>query len=65
MKDAAKAKLDAAALAESSVPINIPEAPMQPVMSAAQKAAKDKLENPTVDSNGEHITTVEEAKIEA
>jgi hypothetical protein len=34
-------------------------------MSAAQKAAKDKLENPTVDASGEHITTVEEAKIEA
>ena len=26
---------------------------------------KDKLENPTVDASGEHITTVEEAKIEA
>jgi len=24
-------------------------------MTAAQKAAKDKLENPTVDENGEHI----------
>ena len=34
-------------------------------LSVAQKAAKDKLENPTVDVNGEHIQTVEEAKIEA
>jgi len=31
----------------------------------AQKAAKDKLENPTVDANGEHLMTVEESKIEA
>jgi len=32
---------------------------------AAEKKAKlekEKLENPTVDSNGEHIQTVEEAK---
>lgn len=29
------------------------------------KAAKDALENPTVDENGEHITTVAEAKAEA
>jgi len=34
-------------------------------LSAAEKAAKEKLENPTVDSNGEHLETVEEAKIEA
>jgi hypothetical protein len=34
-------------------------------MTAAQKAAKEKLENPTVDANGEHIQTVEEAKLEA
>jgi hypothetical protein len=27
--------------------------------------AKDKLENPTVDDKGEHIETVEEARIEA
>jgi hypothetical protein len=65
MKDAARAKLDAVALAESSVPIVVPEAPAQSALSVAQQAAKDKLENPTVDSNGEHITTVEEAKIEA
>lgn len=29
------------------------------------KDAKDKLENPTVDENGEHIMTVAEAKEEA
>jgi len=34
-------------------------------MSTEEKAAKDKLENPTVDENGEHIETVEEAKLEA
>jgi hypothetical protein len=34
-------------------------------MTAAEKAAKEKLENPTVDANGEHIQTVEEAKLEA
>jgi hypothetical protein len=34
-------------------------------LSATEKAAKDKLENPTVDQNGEHLQTVEEAKIEA
>ena len=34
-------------------------------MSAAQKAAKDKLENLTVDASGEHITTVDVAEIEA
>lgn len=31
----------------------------------AAKDAKDKLENPTVDENGEHIMTVAEAKAEA
>jgi len=34
-------------------------------MSAEEKAAKEKLENPTVDENGEHIQTVAEAKLEA
>jgi antitoxin component HigA of HigAB toxin-antitoxin module len=34
-------------------------------LTAAEKAAKEKLENPTVDANGEHIQTVEEAKQEA
>jgi len=34
-------------------------------LTAVQKAAKEKLENPTVDENGEHLMTVEEAKIEA
>ena len=34
-------------------------------LTAAEKAAKEKLENPTVDANGEHIQTVEEAKLEA
>lgn len=55
--------MEAASLAESTVPL--PEPPVVPEMSAAQKAAKDKLENPTVDANGEHIQTVEEAKMEA
>lgn len=55
--------MEAASLAESTVPL--PEPPVVPEMSAAQKAAKDKLENPTVDANGEHLQTVEEAKIEA
>lgn len=43
----------------------LPPPPPPPVMvelTAAQKAAKEKLENPTVDENGEHIMTVEEAK---
>jgi len=34
-------------------------------MSPEEKAAKDKLENPTVDENGEHIETVEESRLEA
>jgi len=34
-------------------------------LSVQQKAAKEALENPKVDSNGEHIQTVEEARIEA
>lgn len=34
-------------------------------LTPEQKAAKEKLENPTVDENGEHIQTVEEAKLEA
>jgi len=34
-------------------------------MTPEEKAAKDKLENPTVDENGEHIQTVAEAKLEA
>jgi hypothetical protein len=34
-------------------------------LTQAQKEAKEKLENPTVDEHGEHIQTVEEAKIEA
>lgn len=55
--------MEATSLAEATVPP--PEPPMIPEMSAAQKAAKDKLENPTVDANGEHLQTVEEAKIEA
>lgn len=55
--------MEAASLAESTIPPLEP--PMVPEMSAAQKAAKDKLENPTVDANGEHIQTVEEAKMEA
>ena len=42
-----------------------PAPPAAPGLSAAEKAAKEKLENPTVDSNGEHLQTVEEAKIEA
>lgn len=42
-----------------------PLAPVQHELSLVQKAAKDKLENPTVDANGEHLQTVEEAKIEA
>ena len=32
-----------------------PAPPKAKELSAAEKAAKDKLENPTVDSNGEHI----------
>lgn len=39
--------------------------PQSKQLSATEKAAKDKLENPTVDQNGEHLQTVEEAKIEA
>ena len=47
---------------------SMPPPPLPPQalgLSAAEKAAKDKLENPTVDSNGEHLQTVAEAKIEA
>ena len=44
---------------------SVPLPPVQPILTVAQKQAKDKLENPTVDENGEHITTVAEAKIEA
>jgi len=42
-----------------------PPPPAAPELSAAEKAEKEKLENPTVDADGEHIQTVEEAKIEA
>ena len=34
-------------------------------LTPEEKAAKEKLENPTVDENGEHIQTVAEAKLEA
>lgn len=34
-------------------------------LSPEEKAEKEKRENPTVDENGEHIQTVEEAKLEA
>jgi hypothetical protein len=37
---------------------SMPPPPLPPQalgLSAAEKAAKDKLENPTVDSNGEHL----------
>jgi|APSaa5957512535_1039671.scaffolds.fasta_scaffold191959_1 hypothetical protein len=34
-------------------------------LTRAEKLAKEKLENPTVDENGEHIQTVAEAKLEA
>ena len=47
---------------------SMPPPPLPPRLgdlSASEKAAKDKLENPTVDSNGEHLQTVAEAKIEA
>lgn len=45
-------------------------APAQPSpvyreLTRAEKIAKEKLENPTEDENGEHIQTVEEAKLEA
>ena len=42
-----------------------PGDPLFRELSQAEKAAKEKLENPTVDENGEHIQTVEEAKLEA
>jgi len=42
-----------------------PPPPSGGELSLAEKAAKDKLENPTVDADGEHLETVEEAKIEA
>ena len=32
-----------------------PAPPQATELSATEKAAKDKLENPTVDSNGEHL----------
>lgn len=34
-------------------------------LTLAEKAEKEKRENPTVDENGEHIQTVAEAKLEA
>lgn len=34
-------------------------------MTPAEKAEKERRENPTVDENGEHIQTVAEAKLEA
>jgi len=34
-------------------------------MTSAEKAEKERRENPTVDENGEHIQTVAEAKLEA
>jgi hypothetical protein len=34
-------------------------------LTPQEKAAKEKLENPTVDENGEHIQTVAEARLEA
>jgi len=37
---------------------SMPPAPLPPKadeMSVSEKAAKDKLENPTVDSDGEHL----------
>lgn len=34
-------------------------------LSPAEKAEKERRENPTVDENGEHIQTVAEAKLEA
>jgi|TARA_B110000305_G_C19148894_1_gene497098 transcriptional/translational regulatory protein YebC/TACO1 len=36
---------------------------MKGELSVAQKAAKDKLENPTVDADGQHLMTVEESRI--
>lgn len=42
-----------------------PPPPQAKELSASEKAAKEKLENPTVDQNGEHIQTVAEAKLEA
>jgi hypothetical protein len=42
-----------------------PEPPVFQELTQAEKEAKEKLENPTVDEHGEHIQTVEEAKIEA
>jgi len=42
-----------------------PPPPKAAELTKEQEAAKEKLENPTVDANGEHIQTVEEAKAEA
>jgi hypothetical protein len=64
-----------AAAAEALMPEEKPWAKMSALEKkqklgkiAAEKRAKlekEKLENPTVDSNGEHIQTVEEARMEA
>lgn len=42
-----------------------PPPPKMAELTKAQQAAKEKLENPTVDADGEHIQTVEEARAEA
>ena len=50
---------------ESAIYSASPDSPLFRELSPAEKAAKEKLENPTIDENGEHIQTVEEAKLEA
>ena len=42
-----------------------PPPPEAAALTKEQQAAKEKLENPTVDANGEHIQTVAEARAEA
>lgn len=42
-----------------------PPPPMYRELTAKEKAEKEARENPTVDENGEHIMTVEEAKVQA
>ena len=48
----------------SFVPFEVPKNLVQE-LTPEQKAAKEELENPTVDADGNHIMTIAEGKLEA